>query len=561
MQHDNGFCTGCHIMKPSYVEFVGFEDKHDLLNCHACHQQGMSANLRQLYLWVAERPEEIGEHARVPDRVCKSCHGVGDPRDSTWMRIAGTAGHRVHLESDSTALRDVMCVTCHGVEVHRFVPANRTCAQQGCHEESQTEIVLGRMSGQSFQHCTQCHQFTTDVPALATRDSAVRTLSPSRPQCFSCHQMESVLTDYDLARDPHSGQCGLCHNPHTQAVTAEAVKTCASAQCHSDWRSVPFHTGPAHRASGHQCLTCHQPHAAKVDASNCEGCHVEVRARTGRRPPLPFDTSAALRRTAAIPHPDPPITFSPPRAGDDGSPPRGKGDAPPEDDHPSGVRFPGWGRTVTRTAQDSFPHSRHRSLACVTCHRSTTGHGTLVFEAPRGCMICHHQARQQSPCAACHRPAELQPVAHPVAVTLTVARQPPRQRTVTFTHDRHREVPCTECHTTPVTLALSAAARECRDCHELHHEPARDCSTCHAFPDIRRAHEVALGGRENASHQQCDACHTPATVGLLEPNRSFCATCHAEQKTGHHADRQCTVCHLLSEPGEWRPRLSGGRPE
>ncbi len=171
MQHNNGFCTGCHVMKVPFQRFAG--SKHDSLSCHACHQQGMYANVRQLYLWVAERPEKIGKHAKVPTRICATCHVRGDAKQ-TWQRIASTAGHRTHLESDSSALKNVQCVTCHGLEVHRFVPVDSTCAQAGCHVN--VRITLAKMSNQTDAHCTTCHRFTAEVPALATRDSVRGTL-------------------------------------------------------------------------------------------------------------------------------------------------------------------------------------------------------------------------------------------------------------------------------------------------------------------------------------------------------------------------------------------------
>ena len=125
MQHDNDFCTGCHVMGPAFERFTASE--HDSLSCHDCHQQSIFASMRQLYLWVAERPEEIGEHSPVANAVCEACHVTEEPE--VWQRVASTAGHRTHLESDSSALRDIMCVTCHGQEVHQFVPVDSTCSQ------------------------------------------------------------------------------------------------------------------------------------------------------------------------------------------------------------------------------------------------------------------------------------------------------------------------------------------------------------------------------------------------------------------------------------------------
>ena len=170
MQHDNAFCTGCHIMKGPFQRFTG--SKHDSLSCHACHQQSIFASARQLYLWVADRPQQISMHAKVPTRVCAGCHVQGDKEKEKWKRIATTAGHRVHLESDSSALRNVQCTTCHGLEVHRFVPVDSTCGQSGCHIS--TEIRLGKMAGQTGFHCI------ASAPAHMNA-SAVTKCVPSSP--------------------------------------------------------------------------------------------------------------------------------------------------------------------------------------------------------------------------------------------------------------------------------------------------------------------------------------------------------------------------------------------
>ncbi|MEO8451477.1 MAG: hypothetical protein ABI647_16910, partial [Gemmatimonadota bacterium] len=77
MQHDNGFCTGCHVMNVPFGKFQARAGKHDSLQCHACHQQSIFASSRQLVLWVANRPTEIGKHAKVPTSVCAGCHVTG----------------------------------------------------------------------------------------------------------------------------------------------------------------------------------------------------------------------------------------------------------------------------------------------------------------------------------------------------------------------------------------------------------------------------------------------------------------------------------------------------
>ena len=526
MQHDNAFCTGCHIMKGPFQRFTG--SKHDSLSCHACHQQSIFASTRQLYLWVADRPEKIQMHSKVPTRVCAACHVQGDREKEKWKRIATTAGHRVHLESDSSALRNVQCTTCHGLEVHRFVPVDSTCAQSGCHIS--TEIRLGKMAGQTGFHCIACHQFTAEVPLLATRDSAAGTLRPGAHECFSCHEMRAKLADFDPARDPHRQTCGMCHNPHEQTRPADAIKSCASAGCHADWRDEPFHTGAPHRKVAQQCTLCHQPHGAKVDASDCAGCHAAVKDRTRGRvhPPQAFDTTRALRRTSTMRNPDLDT--------------KGKGDANPPRAAPAPVPI-SW-----LPAPDSFPHDRHKQLACLTCHVTTRANARLTFEPPRGCQICHHQAPVTSNCATCHAPGELAP-AHAETIAIAVADHPPRSRTVAFSHPTHAQIRCATCHETAVSLDPAAPVKACTACHEDHHNARRDCAGCHSGVDIGTAHADSAN-----AHVACDACHRGATVARLVPDRGLCLTCHTPQRD-HFANRECTTCHFQAAPEAYRAHL------
>jgi nitrate/TMAO reductase-like tetraheme cytochrome c subunit len=546
-QHANEFCFGCHVMDPAYEKMAGGDTKHSKLSCHSCHQQSVFASMRQVYVWVAERPQEIGSHANVPNRVCEACHVTQDT--ATWQRIASTAGHRVHLESDSTSLRNVTCVKCHGAELHRFEPAKQTCGQSGCHEPSETRITLAKMSGQTVRHCTSCHSFTADVPALATKDSARTTLVPGSSQCLGCHDMQKVLPDFKVAKDPHAGKCGMCHNPHEQKTPMGAVASCTTSGCHADWRDEPFHVGAAHRNVGSKCLTCHVPHAAKVDASECQQCHERVRSGGRLSPPLPFDTAKALKRTenveprgirvafagiapSTVALHDLRLLFEPP------APQFHPGTGPPRD--AGGV-------------PDSFPHSRHEKLACLVCHQTGSGHGLLTFERPRGCMICHHQAPAQSRCTSCHQTAELSQAKMASAV-VTVPGHAPKPRPVEFFHAVHADRKCVDCHTTPVSLAPGPLKATCRDCHEDHHSVGRTCSTCHAAAAPKTAHHSL-----ETSHQRCDACHTATTVARLTPTRTFCNTCHTEKAKDHYPQKECTTCHFLTDPAAFRAKLVSPR--
>jgi hypothetical protein len=309
----------------------------------------------------------------VPNTVCKNCHVTGDT--ALWQRIAATAGHRVHLQSDSSSLKNIKCVDCHGNELHQFQSVKTTCGQSGCHNPKETGVVLGKMASQTMEHCTSCHEFTLDVPALATLDSARGTLVPGESQCLGCHKMKKVLADFDARKDPHGGKCGTCHNPHVQKTPAAAANTCATAGCHANWRDEPFHVGASHKRVASRCLTCHIPHSAKVDASNCQGCHESVRARGKSQPPLPFDTARALRRAEMTPERKIRVAHSLPTS----NPVRlalasfDRTSPPSRDEALRSAFDPRLSQVVhlalrppppSHAAPEKFPHARHEKLAC-----------------------------------------------------------------------------------------------------------------------------------------------------------------------------------------------------
>ncbi len=274
VEHENEFCVGCHVMNPAAGRFT--ESEHADLECHACHTQPISASLRQLYLWVKDRPEEIGEHAPVADAVCMGCHVIDDPNES-WERIAATAGHRIHLESPDTVLANVQCVSCHGREVHRFVPAQETCGDAGCHESADTRIVLGSMASDTTSfHCLACHQFTAPVDERVPADSVHTIFRPNSERCLACHEMERIFAQFDIGTDPHRGVCGTCHNPHNQDTPAAAIRSCTEAGCHSSPEELSaFHRGMTHGGVA-RCEECHKPHGW-IAPTECRACHTDIR--------------------------------------------------------------------------------------------------------------------------------------------------------------------------------------------------------------------------------------------------------------------------------------------
>lgn len=538
MQHDNGFCTGCHIMEKPFRRFSAGSGRHEDLKCHDCHQQSIFASTRQMYLWVAERPEKIGVHAPVPNARCRSCHEQGGKEK--WEHVLRLAGHKVHFGSDSSALQGLACVQCHGAEVHRFVPSAQTCSQSGCHENQ--VVRLAGMAKLPEINCVTCHRFTTELPGLASRDSAVSAMVPQQEQCLSCHEMQGRPKGFDVARDPHKGSCGSCHDVHAHTTPADAKTSCKT--CHADLASSAFHQGVSHRRILESCTTCHVPHQASVDASDCVSCHSAVRKRGLFKPPMPFDTSA-VQRTRIVPASLELPGFEPGLFEH-----RGKGDELPEGRPP--IRASPYAAPVA--SRDSFPHPRHSSLPCLTCHVVNRPGAGLVFQVPRGCDLCHHQnviagRVEARDCVRCHRPERLA-APRPTELSVQVGALAPVARSVGFRHDAHEKVVCADCHRPPGTIPPESV-RTCQGCHVQHHEEQRNCVLCHSRGDVPAAHP-------RDAHVRCDACHAPARIAALVPVRAFCMTCHVKQKE-HEPSRECSTCHFLKTPAELRKDLMGKR--
>ena len=199
-------------------------------------------------------------------------------------------------------------------------------------------------------------------------------------------------------------------------------------------------------------------------------------------------------------------------------------------------------------ADDSFPHARHMSVACLVCHLSKTGE-KLTFEPPRGCQICHHrEVASRAPCTLCHEKERL-PDTLMVRIGIAAAGKPSRERAVSFPHARHLDLPCASCHASSVTMAPLDSASTCNGCHDKHHGTGPTCSVCHRTATIAPAH-----ARPVRPHVACDACHSTATIARLTPSRSLCLACHPPA-VDHHPERECVTCHFQASPEEYQARL------
>ncbi len=517
IEHDNEFCFSCHLMQDPYELFA--QSAHRGLGCKACHQPTLMERSMMGVTGIVVDPDTISAHARVPNELCADCHINGDPEK--WVLVASSAGHRVHFESEDSTLAGLQCVECHQSSLHQFAAADETCAQSGCHTDS--DVQLGAMSDLTM-HCAACHGFSAPTEDFEAASAAI---SPDRDTCFSCHAMR-VLAEMP-ENDPHEASCGSCHNPHEQSTPAEAVASCASAGCHDDPESLtPFHEG-LDPSIAVDCLYCHQAHDFEIDGSDCTACHQGI---------LDDDPTATPLGGGGAPHGDAVGAASTP--GVEGS-------------LSAAARFAayvhlaesgdGWRHPTSRAQEVTFRHSEHPSVECTACHATTERHGALTVTTVGDCRSCHHtdEADAAEGCATCHIEADSSGDPHAVVRTLALTTGASRSRSLPFEHAPHEGEDCSTCHTEG--LALSAADVDCTSCHDEHHEPDVTCRSCHAgAPEGSHAIETA--------HVTCSGagCHQDVPFQGLPRTNDVCLVCHQDQ-VDHRPDGLCSECHALPEIG------------
>jgi hypothetical protein len=83
----------------------------------------------------------------------------------------------------------------------------------------------------------------------------------------------------------------------------------------------------------------------------------------------------------------------------------------------------------------------------------------------------------------------------------------------------------------------------CSTCHEQHHQPTANCTTCHVTP--------AEGAHTRQAHLGCTGagCHSGATPAIMEAprTRQLCLACHTDRAVNHKPGN-CADCHTLPKP-------------
>jgi hypothetical protein len=213
------------------------------------------------------------------------------------------------------------------------------------------------------------------------------------------------------------------------------------------------------------------------------------------------------------------------------------------------------------------PHTQETPAAaagsCVDCHAAadtlTPFHRGLRAEVAENCVACHeaHTFRVEGDdCIACHTddtggaPISAQRL---IPVHLTAFVQ--RQQQSPFDHADHRDLQCTECHSSNEThgeVTLKSPA-QCVECHHTQSAAAgSDCAQCHSRNELNTAQlverRILIKGASRRrqmpfDHDQhteaaCAECHTQGAT--LRVNRD-CDSCHENH---HRVTTTCTSCHV-----------------
>jgi hypothetical protein len=305
-------------------------------------------------------------------------------------------------------------------------------------------------------------------------------LSARARDCPECLTLLESVPRESLDLDPHRIACARCHHPHS-GYRRSLITTCGQADCHlRAWNETVMHRVDPDVFG--KCTNCHKPHVWRANGADCMSCHRSLEGPGGLVA-------------------EPRVTGAPP-----------------------------------------FPHEKHRSLDCSTCHESKTKHASLAMDSFETCMSCHHgAAAAEKGCEACHPASRRSSVAF-VQRTLAVAGST-QERRLPFDHEPHASIDCEMCHG---EHPVGRPSVDCASCHDNHHRQESDCFACHSVPPAS-AHDLSVhdGG--------CAGCH-PGASFLTEawPARKVCLTCHGKQDS-HYPGRECAACHKLG-PEAWKRR-------
>jgi hypothetical protein len=446
------------------------EASHDTLSCRTCHVANLvrAADVRAL----KDAPGALDRTFLGLGTTCESCHADDSPHGRQFVGQACNECHEQNawdnvpsFDHDSTRYpltgghRDVKCGDCHrtgtggqGGEAryaglrfdactacHRDPHAGRMGTEcESCHRtEGWAQIPRNRFE-QDFDHGTTGY-------ALQGRHAAIA--------CAACHSRTQVPDGIRLQFDassrldayprPRRDRCAQCHVDRHRGVFARTAERGACDACHTvdAWGPTTFDTA-RHNAGGTfvlvgahltaECSSCHggsatgQPERFRMEHGTCQVCHTDDD---------PHEAQFAGRAC--------------------------------DECHTADAWVPTTFDLARHNADATFAlEGAHLAVPCSACHDgSVTGLPARFRIDSETCRACHATDDPHGDqfvgraCEDCH-----------TTDTFRVDRFP-HDATRYPLDGRHRDVPCTGCHTLEARTDGRMMRRYkplgtgCEDCH------------------------------------------------------------------------------------------------
>lgn len=467
-------CTGCHPSPPRVVSPAGFVVEH-------------SQYVRDRISCVSCHSAVTAGSGTAERARCFNCHNEPARLDQFENT---TLVHQVHI-----ADHDVECTQCHTPIEHRVVALATTFELdcRSCHtqtHDAQLRLYAG-MGGHD----------TPDAPS---------SMFLARVSCIGCHGLPTTVRGHERVRLAGEASCLSCHGiryanllPSWQREMERKINRVEPviAAARSTLRAAPLRE----RAVADSLLRLAQENVDLVRVA--KPAHNIVYADRLLRASVALVREAV--RAGRLPYTVPELNLGP-----------AVGESACFRCHLGVER-----KTVTSPAGEfnHEPHVLRGGLSCAECHTPLENHGGTTVTTKAACDACHHREIRPMNCARCHTDRAGAPEA-----TIALAAGD-------FSHPVHlgANLTCSACHTPP---AMSARALRCETCHDQHHQPERDCLSCHRGG--------VLDKHTRAAHVACVTCHA-ATPTLNHWTRQVCTACHAQKATGHYATRPCEACHKV----------------